>query len=386
MSGRSKGGAARLGSGVPVLKCPRCGSLNLARILYGEPSWAAEADIRAGRIVLGGCDVGAEDPEHRCRKCGTEFGNARLGAAAGRPVRESLTTRLLPAEPRPGTWRVGRLVLTGAAQSSKHPPELRDLLVAAFDELARQDVTVTYLITPAGFFKPKAPPELDPSHGWGTKLGDFKDLRRVAQAFVAEQLDSDTLDRARGHVSYLVLGADVHVPDRGVYAETALVYDVKKASFAGATGKTYPTTGQERKLVRNRDAASHVMDIDGEKVAVLVCHDLIAWSPRGAAARGCRRAEVAADLNDALTDGQPTTVLHLPHTTHSAQTWAQSWSQIDKLLPEATWASAIKYPSAIKHRKGDSRPSAPLGPELLDRTRSRGGGVLDIVLGDHTSL
>ena len=100
-------------------------------------------------------------------------------------------------------------VVTISMSGSTRAPRARaitDLLVAAFDELARQDVTVRYLITPAGFFKPKAPPELDPSHGWDTRPGDFKALRRVAKAFVAEQLDSDTLDRARGHVSYLVLG------------------------------------------------------------------------------------------------------------------------------------------------------------------------------------
>jgi hypothetical protein len=122
------------------------------------------------------------------------------------------------------------------------------------------------------------------------------------------------------------------------------------------------------------------MDLDGEKVAVLVCHDLIAWSPRGAAARGDRRAKVAACLAKALSDGRPTIVLHLPHTTHSAQTWAPSWASIEALLPATTWASAIRY------RKGYSRPSVPLGPRVLDRTRSGSREVLDIVLGDHTSL
>lgn len=274
-------------------------------------------------------------------------------------------------------------MLTGAAQSEKHAPDRRHLLLAAFDELVRQDVTVRYLVTPAGFFEPKAPPELDPTHGWDTTPGDFEVLRRVAEATVAEQLDADTLGRARGHVTYLVIGADVGVPGRGVYAETALVYDVKKARFVGATGKTYPTVGkQERRLVRNPDAAGHVLDVDGERVAVLVCHDLNAWSPRGTASRGRCRAKVAAELDSALIDGHPTIVLHLPHKTHSAQTWAQSWARLEARLAPATttWASAIRY------RKGYARPPVPLGFKLLDRTRSGSREVLDIVLGDHTSL
>jgi len=41
---------------------------------------------------------------------------------------------------------------------------------------------------------------------------------------------------------------------------------------------------------------------------------------------------------------------------------------------------------AIRYRQNYSRPPAPLGPKLLDRTRSGPREVLDIVLGDHTSL
>ncbi len=293
-----------------------------------------------------------------------------------------LTTTLLPRHPRPGSWHIGRLVLTGAAQSEKHPPDRRDLLAAAFSELVRQDVTVRYLVTPAGFFEPKAPPELDPTHGWDTTRDDFERLRGVAEATVATQLDANTIGRARGHVSYLVVGADVRVPGRAAYAETALVYDVKNGQFVGATGKTYPTTEQERRLVRDPDAAGHVLDVDGEQVAVLVCHDLNAWSPRGAASRGRNRAKVAAELDAALVEGRPTTVLHLPHTTHSAQTWAPARKRVEARLAKATtaWASAIRY------RRGYSRPPVPLGPKLLDRTRSGTGEVLDIVMGDHNSF
>lgn len=157
---------------------------------------------------------------------------------------------------------------------------------------------------------------------------------------------------------------------------------MKNEQFVGATGKTYPTTQQERRPVRNPDAAGHVLDIDGEQVAVLVCHDLIAWSPWGAASRGPRKAAVATKLQAAFADRHPTTVLHLPHTTHSARTWAQSWARVNTQLAgaPAAWASAIRY------RKGNSRPPLPLGSKLLDRTRSGSSEVLDIVLGDHTSL
>ncbi len=361
-------------------RCPRCGSSSLARVLYGEPapSAALEADIGAGRVVLGGCIVTGDEPNRRCRHCRTEFGGADLPAPAT-PARRAFMGRLLPALPRPGSWRIGRLVLTGDAQSEKDPPDRAELLAAALDALAREQVHVRYLVTPAGFFEPRSPHELGVRHGWETKQDDFDIVRRLAAEVVAPLL-ADALDRASGQVDYLVVGADVRGLGHGVYGEIALVYDVASKALVGSTGKSYPTTEQQRKLVRNPDASGHVLDLEGERVAVLVCHDLQAWSPRGRRSRGEVRAGVAADLDRALRDTRPTTVLHLPHTTHSAQTWSNPWAAIRRLLPGATWASAIKY------RRGDHRPDAPLGPKLLDGTRSGPGEVLDIVLGDHVSI
>lgn len=365
----------------PAVKCPRCGSANSASFLYGEPAPSAEleADIQAGRVVLAGCAVTGDDPARRCRECGAEFGSVTEGPGAGASARRAFTARLLPASPRPGSWRVGRLVLTGAAQSEKDPPDRADLLAAALDELAREDVHVRYLMTPAGFFEPRAPRELALSRGWRTEQDDFDRIRQFAADSVAPLL-ADAFDRARGHVDYLVVGADVHGLGRGAYGETALVYDVASKALVGSTGKSYPTTEQERKLVRNPDACGHVLDLGGEQVAVLVCHDLQAWSPRGASSRGRVRTKVAGDLDAALRDLHPTAVLHLPHTTHTPGTWMHPWAAIERILPGAARASAIKY------RRGDHRPDAPLGPKLLDGTRSGPGEVLDIVLGDYTSI
>jgi len=297
----------------PATKCPRCGSTSLARLLYGEPTPGAalEADIQAGRVVLGGCVVTGDEPSHRCRACGFEFSSRTDLPAADAPAGRAFTARLLPASPRPGSWRVGRLVLTGDAQSEKDPPDRADLLAATLDALAREQVHVRYLVTPAGFFEPRSPHELGLEHGWATKQDDFDVVRQIAAEGVARLL-ADTLDRARGHVDYLVVGADVHGLGHGVYGETALVYDVASKALVGSTGKSYPTTEQERKLVRNPDARGHVLDLGGEQVAVLVCHDLQAWSPRGARRRGAVRADVARDLDAALQDAHPTAVLHLP--------------------------------------------------------------------------
>ena len=151
--------------------------------------------------------------------------------------------------------------------------------------------------------------------------------------------------------------------------------------FVGGTGKSYPLSGkQERRLVRDPFAANHVMDVGGDPVAVLVCHDLNAWSPRGTAVRGKGRATEAAGLDEALAGGHPTTVLHLPAHDPFGPDVGPSMGRAGGRLPtETVWASAIRY------RKGSECQCRPLGRRAAQRTRSR-SDVLDIVLGDYTSL
>jgi hypothetical protein len=50
-------------------KCPECGSARIADILYGliAVSEKLEAEIKAGRITLGGCCV--DEPIWQCADC-----------------------------------------------------------------------------------------------------------------------------------------------------------------------------------------------------------------------------------------------------------------------------------------------------------------------------
>lgn len=56
-------------------KCPACDERKIAEILYGMPAYSAElqADLDAGRIVLGGCCIGNDDPAWQCTACGAEI-------------------------------------------------------------------------------------------------------------------------------------------------------------------------------------------------------------------------------------------------------------------------------------------------------------------------
>ena len=57
------------------MKCPRCESPEVIRIIYGLPADREEAmkADREGKIKLGGCIVGEESPNFTCKSCGKEW-------------------------------------------------------------------------------------------------------------------------------------------------------------------------------------------------------------------------------------------------------------------------------------------------------------------------
>ena len=55
---------------VETRRCPRCGSAESTRILYGLPTHEAFEAAQRGEISLGGCIVGPESPDYECRGCG----------------------------------------------------------------------------------------------------------------------------------------------------------------------------------------------------------------------------------------------------------------------------------------------------------------------------
>lgn len=54
-------------------KCPECGSVRIADILYGLPAYSDELmlEIKSGRTVLGGCCITDDDPKWQCADCNT---------------------------------------------------------------------------------------------------------------------------------------------------------------------------------------------------------------------------------------------------------------------------------------------------------------------------
>lgn len=59
-----------------MLKCPKCGSKNIAQYMYGLPIFSDELlkEIDNGKIKLGGCIVMEDAPKHHCNDCEEDFG------------------------------------------------------------------------------------------------------------------------------------------------------------------------------------------------------------------------------------------------------------------------------------------------------------------------
>ena len=60
-------------------KCPKCGSLNTVRIVYGYPSEQGILAAEKGEIILGGCCVTFSEPEFHCKDCEHEWRKEVLG-------------------------------------------------------------------------------------------------------------------------------------------------------------------------------------------------------------------------------------------------------------------------------------------------------------------
>jgi hypothetical protein len=54
----------------PPRPCPRCGSTDAIRIIYGLPDHELFEASERGEVALGGCVIGDESPDFECRACG----------------------------------------------------------------------------------------------------------------------------------------------------------------------------------------------------------------------------------------------------------------------------------------------------------------------------
>jgi hypothetical protein len=251
----------------------------------------------------------------------------------------------------------------------------------AFDAMTRAGCRSRFFITPAGFLVAKLPAGTSVTKGWNTDGASFAAVRQEAARRV-EAIFSPSLWRlARSAADAILIGVDVK-DGNGTepHGEASVLVDTQAQTVTAITGKTFPTTDQEVELIRNAAATSHVQRVQGEQVAVLVCHDLMTWSPRSKANRKRTRASVGTEMERAIRDGNPTLALHQAHTVSSTRTWSAAWAALLRSNQQTTTAAtAFRFLT-----KEYQRPDAPLDQRLLAATGR--GDVVDVVLGDRGTL
>jgi hypothetical protein len=279
-----------------------------------------------------------------------------------------------------GSGDVARLVLVGRAASRDAPK--RTLLLQAFRALQDEEVSVRYLVTPAGF----ASEHLEQawpgtSRGWKSTIDDWEIVRTRAELIVKELLSDELFAAARGRVKSLCLGIDITYERDGkklARGETAWLVDMESGRRSGATGKSYPTSKQEGFLVRLPDARRHLLD-EG-RVGVLVCHDLTVFNSRSRKNRLGRRKKSARALENAFRERKPAIVLHLAHTTDRSGTWSSAWTNLRSDLKGSIEICA----GAFRYRTQEKRtPKRPLSSRLLRATADV--SVITVVVADARS-
>jgi transcription elongation factor Elf1 len=61
------------------MTCPRCGSENIAEVVYGLPTADLGEAADRGEVVLGGCEP--QEATHACRRCGLRWDWSRVSRA-----------------------------------------------------------------------------------------------------------------------------------------------------------------------------------------------------------------------------------------------------------------------------------------------------------------
>ena len=54
-------------------ECPKCGSSNVIKIIYGLPSYELFQDAEKGKVKLGGCIIREDNPNWYCKDCEHEW-------------------------------------------------------------------------------------------------------------------------------------------------------------------------------------------------------------------------------------------------------------------------------------------------------------------------
>jgi hypothetical protein len=221
---------------------------------------------------------------------------------------------------------------------------------------------------------------LSQTDNWSPDKNAIETLKQHAQSAVERLLSNGLRERLSTLADYMTIGADTkkekissthnHIP--APHAELVIVANLKSGELH-FTGKSYPTTGQEKGLLRIQDLDSHFIELCGKETMVLGCHDLTIFNPRSDANATGRRAEVKKAFKATSNRRKPVQVLHHPHTAVKKMTWKQAWGGLRENLP-----SVKQYLGTGCYSYRDRRNGRDLFNDILSSTAS--DGVMNVLV------
>jgi hypothetical protein len=307
---------------------------------------------------------GVKTEEHRSPR---PLGKPRLKATvARRPEGEKdyLVTRVVLS---------GDVARSDAARSVDFPAAT---VRGVVDLMRKENLSTQFLITPGGFLKLDQDLAWTGPVGWGAS-GSLSGIEDAAARDIATRL-APALQGAADVVRYVTVGIDVRTDAEAKsapFAELVGLYDVAAGKVRHWTAKSYPTQDQELRLIQQADIGSHEFVIDDERLLLLGCHDVTAFSPKGNAnlKAGGRRHARAAEMRNAAHAFRPTLILHHPHSVDTAASFRASFTGLERASESDRWVSAIRW------RNPSGHPRQPLDT-VLARTHGRGLDPLDILV------
>lgn len=249
-----------------------------------------------------------------------------------------------PASSRTGSQRplIGRVVVRGQPGD---PTEGETMLLDVLTKRWPQGLHLKFLLTPGGFVVAPFPSTWRGGVSWDSRPSDLKALVQCAEDVLSRTLTEQVRKAAEERIDVLTIGIDLCSDGCSEHAELVAVWELANGRVFW-TGKSYPTSGQERDLVQVADLNTHLLAVADERVLVLGCHDLNMFSPRSRAnqAQGSHRWQRSKEMRRLACRFRPTIVLQHPHSTDSPNIWRTAWSGLVRDLGGLkAWASGIAY-------------------------------------------
>ncbi|HNW79888.1 MAG TPA: hypothetical protein PKJ91_00235 [Methanoregulaceae archaeon] len=285
---------------------------------------------------------------------------------------DSSNRMLVRKDPHPD---IARIIIAGPWDGDGRKASA--LLRAIAEEWAGHEHT-DFLITPGGFIRFAWPDHVPEIGDVSYPNGDAVDtLNEAARRAVRASLSPTLCNELKEYTRYLSIGADSKNDQNEV--EFVCVCDLETGKTFW-TGKSYPNTEQESRLVRIKDLSTHFLPLLNQSVLILGCHDLHMFNNRADGRENLSpwRKETREGMKKLSLEKKPTIILQHPHTTDSVRTWSQAWSGLLEKIPTVN-----SYASAGLYYKWGEQCRSPID-NVLNATKM--GATLDFIHQTETPI